>query len=166
MNVAGMVIPPGGFEPVLSVFDSVGNLIAQDTTGGTAPLACGGRNIDPISHFCLDAFVFTTLTPGHYTVILSEFDNVSNGSQAAGFSQQGAGDFTGPEFRGSPGAFVLFDGTQRTSSYALDIAGITSTVPEPNSFPLILVVITVAAATGRAGTLRRRKSGKDIRWDI
>src|SRR5690242_7963295 len=52
---SGATIAPGGFEPVLSLFDASGALLALDSVGGTAPSACGGRGIDPGSGFCLDA---------------------------------------------------------------------------------------------------------------
>src|SRR5215472_6068509 len=39
------VVPAGGFAPVLSLFDSGGNLLGFDA-GGTAPGGCGPRNID------------------------------------------------------------------------------------------------------------------------
>src|SRR5262245_27566926 len=61
-NAAGDVIPAGGFAPVLSLFDSSGNLLAFDD-GGVAPSACGARNIDPATGFCLDAYIAVSFPP-------------------------------------------------------------------------------------------------------
>ena len=129
-----------GFEPVLTLYDGSGNLFLQDSTGGTAPGGCGARSIDPVSGFCLDAFIQALLGPGSYTLALTEADNVPNGPTLAdGFPQAGNGNFTGPEFLGQPGSFILFDGSQRNSDWALQInsRGLAP-VPEPGTAALLL----------------------------
>ena len=57
-NANGQLIAPGGFAPVFSLFDAAApqDLLATDF-GGTAPSACGARNIDPVLGFCLDAYL-------------------------------------------------------------------------------------------------------------
>ena len=119
-----------GFEPVLTLYDSAGNLLLQDATGGTVPAGCGLRSIDPTSGYCLDALIQSPLNAGSYTLALTEWDNIPGGPTLAdGFPQTGNGNFTGPEFLGSPGSFILFDGSQRNSDWALQIDGLD--VPEP-----------------------------------
>lgn len=136
LSSSGAAIAPGGFEPVLSLFDSTGTLLAIDSVGGTAPSACGGRGVDPGSGFCLDALLNTPLSTGAYTLALTESDNVPNTLLLAdGFSRQGQGNFTGPDNLGQPGSFVLFDGSQRTNFWAIDVANADAadiaSVPEP-----------------------------------
>jgi len=140
----------GGFEPILTLFDGAGNLIAQDTTGGTLPFGCGSRAIDPISGFCLDGFIQGLLNAGNYTLALTEWDNIANGPTLAdGFPQTGNGNFTGPEFLGGLGSFILFDGSQRNSNWALQITG--ADVPEPGTAGLML-------CAGLAMALLRRRA--------
>ena len=122
-----------GFEPVLTLFDGLGTFMFQDA-GGNAPLDCGARLIDPASGFCLDAYIQQTLGPGSYTLALSEAPNAPGGDLADGFPQAGMGDFTGLPF-GKTGPFYLFEGSQRTSAWALQIDG--AAVPEPGTMGLL-----------------------------
>ena len=137
----------GGFAPVLSLFDAGGTQdeLALDA-GGTAPLNCGARSIDPGSGFCLDGYLQLPLNAGSYLLILTEEDNTPLGSTLPdGFLRQGQGNFTGPEFLGTPGAFVLFDGSQRTASWSLTIDGADATAvsatPEPALAPVVLCAL-------------------------
>ena len=140
----------GGFEPILTLFDAAGGLLTQDTTGGTAPGACGPRAIDPVSNFCLDAYIQTPLSAGNYLAFLTEADNVANGPTLAdGFLHQGEGNFTGPEFTGNPGSFVLFDTSQRASDWSVEISGLETTsisaIPEPGGLPFLLCACAILA---------------------
>ncbi len=121
-----------GFEPVLTLYDAAGNLFLQDATGGTIPSGCDVRAIDAVSGFCLDAVIQNFLNAGNYTLALTEYDNIPGGpTLAEGFPQTGNGNFTGPEFTGNPGSFILFDGEQRTSAWALSINNADTTISEP-----------------------------------
>jgi len=131
-----------GFEPVLTLFDASGDLFLQDAQGGTMPAGCGVRSVDAVSGFCLDAVIDSFLIAGNYTLALSEFDNIPGGSNLSdGFPQTGSGNFTGPEFLGAPGSFVLFDGEQRTGEWALttNISTTVAPIPEPNPFGLTCI---------------------------
>jgi hypothetical protein len=148
-----------GFEPVLTLYDGSGNLFLQDATGGTTPDGCGVRSIDPVSGFCLDAVIQNFLNAGNYTLALTEYDNIPGGPTLAdGFPQTGNGNFTGPEFLGGPGSFILFNGDQRTSDWALDIdlPGPASPVPEPATLGLTGIGLLVAffAARRKPGPVR------------
>jgi hypothetical protein len=129
------LIAAGGFAPVLSLFDSTGTLLGFDD-GGVAPSTCGARNIDPVSGYCLDAFMQNSLPAGSYSVVLTEYDNTPNGATLAdGFSQDGNGNFTGTE-HGIPGGSFLDPGlNQRTANFDFSITGADSAsasgVPEP-----------------------------------
>jgi hypothetical protein len=130
-NAFGAIIPAGGFAPVLSVFDEEGmeDLLALDRDGGAGP--CGPRGADPGSGFCWDAYLNVSLAAGSYVLALTEDDNTPNGPTFAdGFFQSGQGNFSASEFGGPPGSqFILADGSQRTSFWAVDLIGVT--IPPP-----------------------------------
>ena len=107
---------------------------------------------DPISGFCLDAFIQSPLLAGSYTLVITEWNNSALGTLSDGFQQTGNGNFTGAFGCGS-GAFCLFDGTQRNSNWALDISG--TDVPEPT--PAFLMAPVVLAML-RVRVRRRRNA--------
>jgi hypothetical protein len=140
----GKLIAAGGFSPVVSIFDSLGNLLAFDD-GGVAPAGCGARAIDPATGFCLDAYITGLFAADTYTVVLTEWDNTPNGPTLAdGFVEQGNGNFTGGPFLLNAGP-----GYQRTANWELDIPGTAAVAaPEP-SYALVLGVVLVLAARRR-----------------
>jgi len=150
---AGDLIPAGGFAPVLSLFSATGteNLLATDYADLSG--VCGARHMDPASGFCWDALINTTLGPGSYILALTEDDNTPNGPTLGdGFLRSGMGNFTGPEFLGGPGQFILVDGSQRTSAWEVDLVGIPASggpVPEPASGVLLLVALVWICGTRR-----------------
>jgi hypothetical protein len=125
----------GGFAPVLSVFDASGNIVGNFDDGGSPPSDCGPRGIDPVSGFCLDAYLQDSLSAGMYFVVLTEYDNTPAGATLAdGFAEDGNGDFTGPNVVGVPGSFIDPGGYQRTPNYDFSITGAdeASAIPEPS----------------------------------
>src|SRR5215831_7915985 len=140
-NATGQVIAPGGFFPVLSLFDATGSqpLLASDT-GGTAPSNCGVRNIDPVTGFCLDSYLSLSLAAGSYSLYLTQFDNLPIGPDLSnGFLQQGNGNFTG-------GPFFLNAGTgfQRTGNWAVDITTAAApAVPEPSTAAVTIFGLSI-----------------------
>ena len=139
----------GGFDPTLTPFDSTGVFIDQS---------------QDLSLVDLDCLMTDTLLAGSYIVALTQYDNFpvaddrNNKLLAAGFTRQGAGNFTGPEFftTGGPGSFINIDGLQRTSEWAVDIQGVDDAsrapVPEPATFILYVA--------GLAGIYALRKVKK------
>lgn len=150
----GTVVPAGGFAPVLSLFDPSDALLALDT-GGTAPGGCGPRGIDPVTGFCLDAFLSLMLGPGTYHLVLTQYDNTPFGpTYADGFLHDGEGNFTGPTFTGLPGSFIDPGLNQRTSAFALSL-----TVPTDNPVPVPEPGTLVMLASGSIlSALRRRRA--------
>jgi hypothetical protein len=138
-NANSQVIAPGGFAPVLSLFQGTGpsaTLLLSDS-GGTAPNSCGPRGIDAATGFCLDAYLNGILSAGDYIAVLTEYDNTPNGTTLGdGFFQDGQGNFTG-------GPFWLNAGTgfQRDAAWAVDITSTPTApfgpVPEPSTILLL-----------------------------
>ena len=125
----------GGFVPVLTLFGSSGNVI--DNSGpGTS-----------------DASLMDTLPAGSYTLDLTEFPNVANGSLSDGFLLAGSPNATGDNCCVSGGTFLdPFTCSQRTNNYALTVSSSAAVTPEPSTWLLLL--------TGSAALLyteRRRR---------
>ncbi len=69
----GAVVPAGGLEPYLSLFDSSGNFLASTFFGTTCPPGAASLNGN-----CFDIELDGgTLTPGTYQIVLSAFENMS-----------------------------------------------------------------------------------------
>jgi hypothetical protein len=72
-SLTGAIVPTGGLEPYLSLFDAGGNFIASTLFGTTCPPGANslGSNCFDVS---LDG---GTLTPGTYEIALTAFENQS-----------------------------------------------------------------------------------------
>jgi hypothetical protein len=150
-NAAGTVIPRGGFDTTVALFNlSTGALLGFNDDGSVPPLT-----IDPVTGFAGDSLLTLSLAAGNYRVALTEFDNVPNGNFSAGFFEQGAGNFT-PGLTGCPAtAFCAVSLSApgyslRTGNWALDILGVTAITPEPGSLTLL------ALGLAGLGVLRKR----------
>jgi len=140
----------GGFDTVLSLFsnDPARTLLALDNDG-----ACG---------FCADAELSIFLTPGLYTVALTQYDNLPYGPGFAdGFSRSGEGNFT-PGLSGFPGvSFLDASGSQRTSHWSLVFDGASSVnaVPEPASSMSVSLGLAALIGAYARRPLRRGQGG-------
>jgi hypothetical protein len=166
-NANGQLILPGGFDPILSVFDATGGLLSSspliDTNNDGAGVAT-----DSTTQNAFDSLLaLNSLNAGGtYLLVLSQNDNSPNGpTYGDGFSQSGAGNFTAGEF-GCGGTAPFCDATpaQRTGSWAVDITGVrdatditnggASAAPEPASMLLF--------CTGLTGLALLRRRGKQV----
>jgi PEP-CTERM motif len=143
VNAQGSVIAPGGFDPILTLFDADGNFIREFVN----PLGPG------------DISELFTLDEGDYVLVLTQFDNFAVGNLADGFLYDSDPEFTGRFVIAGSGAhapFVDVNGNQRNGHYAFDVTvqgGSPQTVPEPTTLLLL--------ATGMVGaSLRARKRRK------
>jgi hypothetical protein len=167
INFAGAAIDPGGFDPVLSVFDATGGLV-----GSSLLLASNDDGIDqcptnapncvspdPSTGAAFDSLlVLSGLDPGgQYALVLSESDNLPAGPDyGSGFSQTGQGNFTATEFPCGGPTFCDANLAQRNGAWAVDIlnVGAASGVPEPGSNLLVV------AGLGVLELFRRRRKGR------
>ena len=140
-NAAGDIIPAGGFDPILALFDSAGALIDENDDGSFPDVG-----IDNGNEF--DSFlVVLNLAAGDYAAAIAQFDNFAIGPNLSnGFGRVGEGNFTGPDFGCSNGSFCDFDGDNRTNAWAFDILNVAEAsipdgdangVPEPSSLLLL-----------------------------
>ena len=162
-NANSMVILPGGFDPVLTVFDATGGSVPAspfvDSNNDGATVAT-----DPTTGNASDSLlILTALNPGGtYLLVLTENDNFSSGPTFGdGFSHAGQGNFTAGEFGCLTAApFCDQSGLPRDGNWAVDITGVgsasvfptTTATPEPASTLLLM--------TGIAGMALLRRRGK------
>lgn len=136
----GTEVSAGGFDPVLSLFDASGALIATDNDSDDT--------VDPDTGADFDAFLRRPLDVGGYTVALTQYDNFPLGPGLSdGFDEAGDPNFTAKYFCDA-GQFCDFTGDSRTAAYALDV----SVAPVPLPAAAWLLVGAVAGL----GLMRRR----------
>ncbi len=137
VNSAGQSITAGGFDAVLSVYDSSGLSIGTGDDGTV---------VDPITTFARDPLLTLFLAAGDYSVFLTQYDNFGPASLSLPFAFDGQ-----PNFRGG---FVDFDGFKRTGNWALDIRGVSVAAPIPEASSWALMIVGFAAV-GVAARRRR-----------
>lgn len=112
-NQAAAVIPQGGFDPYLAIFNSSGNLVQQNDNG-----TCGQVGTDAVTNSCFDSFISQPLAAGLYTLILSQSPNVPVSNQLSdGYTLSGTPDFTGSFYGCSNGMFCDANADNRTPQH-------------------------------------------------
>jgi len=183
-NSAGQVIPAGGFEPLISLFDATGTGLNPQQSG-----PCTGNTgnplttlpPDPTTGACADVYYPTTVSfpggiwqPGTYTIALTEYVNPAVGDLSDGFllALQGfpvPGNVTcmtsAPGVQGTPPTIPVdqpfcdefLPGTQRTGNWALDIIGVDSATQATSTPEPGSATLFVLGAVALA--IRKRRSG-------
>ena len=106
-NLAGTVIPSGGFDPYISVFTGAGPLATflASNDDGSCPPGTSSAGL------CGDPTLSLTLAPGNYTLVVEAFNNMSLaenlGSGTLGDGFTGLGNYD----------------PSRTNYFAIDISG-------------------------------------------
>jgi hypothetical protein len=160
MNAAGQMILPGGFDPILSVFDATGGLVTSSLLVASNNDGAG-VDTDPATGNAFDSLlVLNALNPGGiYVLILSQNDNSANGpTYGDGFGRTGQGNFTAGAF-GCPGTDPFCDASpaQRNGQWAVDILGVETAsditnagaVPEPGTTLLLVTGLSSLVLLGR-----------------
>jgi hypothetical protein len=134
-NAADQVIPAGGFDPELWLFDSSGDEFASNDNGT-------GSEVGTYQEAQLDSYLQEDLLPGTYTLALTESGNtLVDGFLADGFN--GGGPFNTDACGPTP--FCDFQGDDLDSNWAVDILGVDLAseqspsvgTPEPGSLMLL-----------------------------
>lgn len=139
----GNVVPAGGFDTILALFDATGHLITQNDDGAGVPA-------DPVTGAHFDTFLQSSLAAGNYTVSVMEYNNFANGPNLAnGFVRDGQGNFTAA-YGCAAAMFCDVGGHNRTNQWAFDILNVSdavlvdrvpgnvSAVPIPAALPLLM----------------------------
>ena len=156
----GTVVPAGGFDPILALWDGSGNLIQEYDDGPEDVPSDPGTGRDYDTNLLL-----TALEAGSYTASIAQYDNFAAGSTlSAGFS------LTDPFFTASEGCsngqFCDVTGANRTSFWAFDVLGVdsveapdltdpeidTPVVPLPAGLPMLLSALAAAGLVARRRT--------------
>ena len=138
----GTVAPRGGFDTILTLFDSAGIFLTGNDDGA-------GTATDPLTGLAADARITTNLGAGSYILALTQYDSFSIGDLADGFAETGNPNFTAdPGFAlggACPGnMFRDISGTAgrcRTGNWTMDFVNVSSVtpiaaVPEPSALLL------------------------------
>ena len=130
----GDFLSGGGFDPILSLFDSDGFFIAEQDDGSP--------NVDVITGSAFDTFFQPTLSAGTYTVVITQFDNFFSGVVgdhiSTGFDLTGDPNFTAA-FGCAAGQFCdfSFPSDSRNKRFAINISAEALAVPEPGALAML-----------------------------
>jgi hypothetical protein len=165
-NAAGAVIPAGGFDPLIALFNGFGPTATIATDGSGNPLADADNLFNPPWSFmgncppagtaaigtdnnCGDDFMQVGLSAGTYTLLLSDANYIPNAVYDNGTLSEGFTDLTG-------GVFQTCDPVSDAcitpnANYAVDIVSTqadltTTTAPEPGALSLLGVGLAGLAA--------------------
>ena len=159
-NAAGHTILAGGFDPILSLFDSTGGLLSSSLLGPSNDNGgCADVGQDPSTLNCFDAFMaLTTLLPSNqYTLVLTQADNSANGpTYGDGFLEDGNPNFTAV-FGCGGSTFCDQSPAQRTGAWAVDITGVGTAVDETAVPEPVSVLLLATGCTGLLLLKRRQK---------
>lgn len=134
----GTLVPSGGFDPILSLFDGMGFFVADNDDGEDAPGSCAVP-ADSTTGLEYDACLVALLSPDTYTIALTQFDNFSVGPTLAdGFEMVGDPFFTA-NFGCSNEQFCDFEGNDREPFFVFEVivTPISQPVPEPGTLLLL-----------------------------
>lgn len=154
----------GGFDPILTIFDSTGTKVAfQDDGGATGSINVNGSSY---SYGTWDSFYNVNLNAGSYYAVITQFDNFANTNQLAdGFRWDAVDNFTFVEGYGGA-TQALFNGVfsgndPRNGNWRFHLLNVDDAIvidpnrlPEPASVALAGVALLGLAAARRRAVRR------------
>lgn len=147
MNLNGTTTGPGGFQPNITLYNSTGFVVANQSPS-FSPIG----NADPSTGANLDGYLQDTdAAAGTYYVTLTDWQNqMSITSTGLNASEAAYLQFSGP----GGTSFQDVQGNTRTGNYALNISAMplsssSSTVPEPATGLLLIPGLAAAVFVGR-----------------
>jgi hypothetical protein len=152
-NADGTAAASGGFDPIVSLFNSTGTYVAfndEDTTNYNRPKNGTGSS--------LDAYLAQNLTAGNYTLIVTQFYNfATSGSNINDpFSEDGNSNFTSIYSPSGTGMFYDLKGNQNTGTYTVNVSAAPPAVPEAST-TLSLGLMLALGIGSLIVTARRRQ---------
>jgi hypothetical protein len=133
----GFADPGGGFDPIISLFDSAGLFLDEDDDDDDG---LGSTNADVVTGEAFDAFLQPVLAAGTYTLVITQFDNfflgVVGDHISAGFEFVGDPFFTSI-FGCGAGQFcdVSAPSDSRVNRFSFNLSAVS--VPEPTALALL-----------------------------
>lgn len=151
----GVVVPPSGYDTILTLFSATGTVLAENDDGT-------GVATDPSTGLAADARIATRLAAGSYILALTQFDNFALGTNLSdGFYETGHPNFTanpnfatggacpGNMFRDTSGTVGRCRGGNWTVDF-INVASVTPRTPVPEPLTGALVGCGLCFATGIA----------------
>ena len=135
----GTVIPAGGFDPILALFDGTGELIDQNDDGAGVP-------VDPITGNEWDTLLVAALSPGNYTVAVTQYDNYAVGPALTnGFAGSGTLDFedASGDFRENYWAFDILNADSAVVVPPTPTPTGAVSIPTLSQWSALLLVLTL-----------------------
>lgn len=144
-SLTGAVVPAGGLEPYLSLFDGSGNFLESTFLGSLMGTNCPpGANL--VAGNCFDVELDGgTLTPGTYYIALSAWENMSYAENLG----------TGTLSDGFTGLGNLGNGEDLNYAFDVILPNNVTTAPEPSSLALL--------AMGCAGLIAQIRNRRHTR---
>lgn len=162
VNAAGATVAAGGFAPLLTLTDALGEVLFSGAGSSTSSVCSAfGATAPADGSFCWDTGFTFDLPAGNYWLYLSQDGNspASNNVITDGFGRTGSPDYTAQDYLGSTGSglrFVQADTSQRSGQWAVDFTDPAASspgqdVPEPST----LAAVALGLLLLRAQRVRR-----------